>query len=322
MGMGGGSGGGGGGSGAVSWPQYFMDTHSAWLNDSGSTSLSSSAADAINSALSANPFTGISAYDPQDQLNLLDAEFVATRDMIEALDPVVDWHDYVVNVKAVLDDHVFSSTALDAAEVAFNAAIDAEYALTTLPRFQRGMQDVNAVMSSAYVVGKAILDAEVVRKKATFSSELRLQSYRDERQMILASAESLAKLVMNTMDLRKSTVILSSDVKKFSTVALKERIEQNAHYDESEAKWDLDVLTYGFNFLASGHGGVAGPSVNKATPLQSAIGGMMSGAAVGGMVGWGLGASGAITGTALGLGPIGWGIGIGALLGGALGLFG
>jgi hypothetical protein len=296
-----GGGGGGGTSGNVQWPTYFQNWHEAVL---GSPIGSEDVVSILNTAWASNPFTGLVAYDPDAGLATVDTAVGKVVTLAEALSPVADWHTYLVAVRAGLDDHVFSTTELAAAEVAYNAVIDADYVNVTLPRFQRGMQDANAVMSSAFVVGKALLDAEVTRKKATFSADLRLQDYKEKINSTMNGIESMIRLVTTDNQYRNTVASTVAEVNRMKAVLLKEEADRNATLDELAAKWEMETLTYAGNFLAAGHGGTS-QSGMKATPMQSVMGGALSGAAAG---------------TAIG-GP-GIGTGIGALAGGLLGMFG
>lgn len=314
MGKGGGSGG-GGSSGKVEWPEYFQTFHSKILDGTGVVNVNSSLADEMNTALATNPFTAIVPFDPQyailDMHHFLDSFMVNKYNEI----PSTVWHDNIVAGKAALTDHVYSESEIIAAEAAFNNIIDDEYEVSDLPRFQRGMQDVNAVVSSAFVTGKALLDRKIVHQKAQFAMDLRLQNYRDKTSTLMNAVGPINYHAFQSFLLQ--CMQLDIEAHRYEIVAQKEYVDQEARIEESEAKWHLEVFTIGGNVLASGHGGVSSPTP-KATPIQSAIGGAMSGAAMGGMLGWGATQMG-VTGTLAGMGPVGWGIGIGALLGGLMG---
>ena len=77
----------------------------------------------------------------------------------------------------VLYGEVFED-AVDGPHV--NALVSAERALmdddlvtNVLPRFQVGMRDLNSVMSSSYLVGKAMLEDASVKALSKFSAELK-----------------------------------------------------------------------------------------------------------------------------------------------------
>jgi hypothetical protein len=317
--MGKSGGGGGGSSGSVTWPPYFMDWHDGMLGES--LSLSTTMVAVMNNALTSgggNPFTGVVAYDPTTFLTsmatAIDNELVA----VAAIVPATEYSQNLALAKVALEAYVFSTTELAAAETAFNAVIDADYNNAALPRFQRGMQDINAVISSSYVTGAALLSAEVVRKKAQFSSELRLQSYREKTTALQNVTGQIVQRAQAINSLTHQLINTKVETLRIAIVGYGEQTKENSRIDEMEAKWDMDVFIHGGQVLASGQGGIGTGTGIKATPMQSALGGALSGAAAGGMAGYGIASATGIAAT----GPIGWGIGIGALLGGAMGLFG
>jgi len=54
-----------------------------------------------------------------------------------------------------------------------STAMDDEIEKTTLPRFKLGMRDMNAVMSSTYIVGKALIEDTKVKALTAFSADLK-----------------------------------------------------------------------------------------------------------------------------------------------------
>lgn len=299
--------GGGGSSGAISWPTYFENYHASLLDAGTGDTLNASMTDAMNAALAVNPFTTAIAFNPTTYLTQMWLNIDTLATTMSALNPITKWHDNLVSAKTAYDDHVFSTTALAAAETAFNNVLDAEYADSDLPRFQRGMQDLNAVMSSAFVTGKALIDAKIVLKKAQFSAELRLQDYRDKTSALVQSAGPIGDFYLKMTDVLQKVLSTQLETRRYGIVAQKEYYDQQLKIDEAHASWDMDVFMKGANVLAAGQGGVTHPTQRSATMLQSALGGAMSGAAMGAM----LGASNIIPG----IGPIAGLIG-GAILGG------
>ena len=77
----------------------------------------------------------------------------------------------------VLYDQIFEDTVnspvvsnLVAAEAAL---IDDEININSLPRFQTGMRDINSVMSSSFVIGKALIEDTRTKMVSKFSAELK-----------------------------------------------------------------------------------------------------------------------------------------------------
>jgi hypothetical protein len=304
MGMGS-SGGGGGSSGSVAWPGYFQAVHHEWLNEDDTVSASQCAVDQLNNAFASNPYLGASAYNPSTELDYMDTQITGIVALADALNPASDWVTYLEIIKGALVANLYSEQEMANAEDAYNINLDTDFLGVTLPRFQRGMQDVNAVMSSAFVVGRALLEADNSKRKTAFSADLRLQNYKEKVQHVMSGTDSLIRLLQLEYDFKRTVVTTAVEERRVKIVAMKEAVEQDLRIDENAGKWGLEIWTYGFNFLASAHGASTTTGINKATTVQSAIGGAMSGMA-----------SGAMMGTMI---SPGYGTVIGAGLGGILG---
>ncbi len=252
---------------------------------------------------------------------------------------------------------------------------------TVLPKFEAGMRNANAVMSSAFVIGEALIFAEKDRQVSKFGADLTAEYIKAKNDAIVkadlvlmdanakmaileADAEAKARyslaenyvkapvvyldavnkvplamldaefkrmdferLVTNVisdvyikgMEFKRATTIAVVDALKSAIVAKKEEYAENIKLDVAEAKWVVELYQPWANMLASIGGGVAGnKDPDKPGQAASVVGGMMSGAAAGAAVGYGLQAAGMVAASS---NPIGWGLGIGAVLGGALGLF-
>lgn len=301
-----GSGGGGGSSGAVSNETYWSQWHENVLGDSataGGSGIWTNLVLVMNAYWQDNPYIGEVAHSPDTYITDVGLVTNTVYNLASVLNPVTDWQSYTGYVIAKLDADVLGTTALEASEAAFNDTVDAEYENVTLPRFQRGMQDANAVMSSAYVIGKALLEEEVVRRKAVYSADLRQQNYKTRIDAILSATDMLIKLAGVEHEFLRTTVATYVDARRITYVAKKEETDRNLEIAASEAKWDIDAFMLAGNFLAAAHGGTSVGSTTKPSMGQSVLGGAMSGASLGTSVypGWGT-VIGAIGGAAFGLG--------------------
>lgn len=286
-----GGGGGGGTSGTVTWPAYFTAWHESLLGNAVTfegTGIFDCMVGVLNTYWTDNPFLSATAYDPSTYLAEMRAATNFIYNLANTLNPVTDWVSYISYVRTELDANVLGTTNLVAAENAYNAVIDADYANVILPRFKRGLQDANAVMSSAYVIGEALLEAEVLRKKATYSADLRLQNYKERVSAILNGTDLLIKLASQEHDFMRGAVTTYVDQTRISIVAKKEQLDRDMALEELDAKWDIEAFTYAGNFLAAGHG-ASSQSGTKGTAMQSVLGGAMSGASMGTSIspGWG-----------------------------------
>lgn len=270
-------GGGGGGSGAMDWPGYMKDWHGEALNDTGGDTLANSVTDAINSAYGSSPWTTAAAYDPDTDLTAL----IAAPDELQTLVTLLSSGTTL----DTLISNVLDTSRIDDVVTEFAADMDARLLAEVLPRFEAGMRNINAVQSSAFVIGRALIEENQDRQVAKFSSELHLK----------AGLDDAIKVIGMKLEYQKVASQLIAEAYRIKIVAKKEEADVNNEIDSKDAVWDLELFQYGSNLLAGIGGGTAGTKGPSAT--QSAIGGAMSGAAAGAMVG---GPAGAVVGGVLG----------------------
>lgn len=329
--MGGSSGGGGGGSGVVEYPAYMQTFHEGVLGAGGMGVETMTAA--LITAFGASPWAAAVAYDPAADITAYEAAITGFAAILAGMNDIVDWAALYTQAIASIDitdiTDTTDVTGITEAEIvadvdAFADNLDDEITTKVLPRFQAGMRDINAVVSSSFVVGEAVIESFRDREVAKHESGLRLSAAYKNADIDLENEKlHLDVKKMNAfkdIDLMKGRVIGSGQMlqsmlqrisfedsymkaviegKRIRIVASKEENDANLKIGESDALWDLEVFQYGANLLASIGGGVAGTKGKEPSQMQSVIGGALSGAAAGTMIspGWGT-AIGAILGAA------------------------
>lgn len=269
-----GGGGGGGGAGIVDYPAYMKTFHENVLGDGAVTDDITAVMDA---AIGSSPYAAMTAYDPDAALTSL----VAAPGTLQTL---VNLLSAGTTLDTLISD-ILDPTRIDDVVDEYAADFDARLTAETLPRFEAGMRNINAVVSSAFVLGRALIEENQDRQVAKFSADLHLKG---------ASDDAL-KVIQLKLEYQKSASQMIAEAYRIKIVAKKEEADINNEIDGKDALWDLEVFQFGANMLAAIGGGTA---VNKGvSSTASMIGGAMSGAAAGAMVG---GAPGAVVGGVLG----------------------
>ncbi len=281
-------GGGGGSSGAVSHSAYLETIHSDWLDNTGVDTVTSSITDLINVGFGDNPYTIDVAYDPDTPIAAMQTELGDLNTLIDLLSAGTGLDALVSNI---LDD-----TRIDDSVTEFSADLGARLTAEVLPRFQAGMRDINAVVSSAFVIGQAVLEDGNTRQVAKYSADLHMKAWGDDA----------LRLIALKIEGQKALTHYAAEINRLNIVAKKEETDVNAEIDVKDSLWDLELFQYGGNLLASISGGVMVPKQDSPSKTQSAIGGALTGAATGAMIGSAVPA----VGTAIGAG-------VGAVLGAA-----
>lgn len=302
-----GGGGGGGGAGVVDYPDYMKDYHENILGDG---VLTDDATDIMEAAQGASPFAAAVAYDPDTPIADMETAVAGFNAMLAAIIETTDWAALFTQAETSIGATDGISEAVITADVdAFADELDDEILTKVLPRFQAGMRDINAVTSSAFVLGEAVIEGFRDREVAKHSSALRLSAAGknaiielDDKKMYLEGSSQMLRFLMTKYSWEESYMKTVIEQRRIKLVALKEEIDTNIKIDEADALWDLQVFQYGSNVLASIGGGVVDPNLKGPSTASSVIGGALSGVAAGAMVGSSMGnpVAGAAVGGLLG----------------------
>ena len=325
-------GGGGSASGAIDFPTHMKDWHSMALDSNTVDTLTNSMTDAMNAAYGSSPYSGEDAYDPDADITAYEAAITGFAAIIAGMDEEVDWASLFVQAETSIG--VIADIAVDGiseAEIvadidAFADQLDDEILVKVLPRFEAGMRDIGAVVSSAFALGRSNIEGFRDREVAKHASALRLAAEYKNADVELDEAKAnltkelgsigaytegtsqMIQLLIARYAWEESYTKVVIEGKRIKIVAKKEETESNLKIDELDALWDLKTFRYGGNLLGS----ISGTAVTeemKPEVWPSVIGGALSGAMAGAMYG---GTKGAVVGG-------GWGIAIGAVVGAAAG---
>ena len=303
-------GGGGQGSGKVSYPAYLELAHGEYVdNASGiAPSATRNVAAAIDAAITANPYdvvvnTGAVAYDPATPIAAMDTAVATLSTAITALDEETDWDSHLGVAKASIDSKLINTQFIEEDIKAYRDQADDMLTSVTLPRFRGGMRDINAVTSSAFAIGEAYIEASNIRDVNKYAKEMKAKLNFQRNELATKSAEVMLNYTLNVSELKKAIAHYTIETNRLEIVANKEEQDVNLAIEEAEAKWDLDMLMYMGNAIAAIAGaatireGITGPST-----MRSALGGALSGAGAGMMIGGPTGAAiGGIGGLLMGL---------------------
>jgi len=167
------------------------------------------------------------------------------------------------------------SPAINTLVAAESALLDDDIETNSIPRLQTGMRDLNAVLSSSYVVGRSVIEDGKAKSVAKFSADLkyRLIPVAQERwQLHLQWNQNVVSIYSEIMKLYYATKMDVDDVNY--SMAAKDRL------------WPFTVL----DFERAALGALQGATNSKtdvagASTAKRMIGGALSGAAMGAMIG-------------------------------------
>jgi hypothetical protein len=138
-----------------------------------------------------------------------------------------------------------------------------------LPRFETGLRDINSVMSSSFVVGRAIIETSKVKAITRFSAEIRSRIL----PIVTARWET-------TLNWNKAVFSTYADLMK---LYIAQKMDVENHKDEIESKdqlWTLTILHNWAQIVSSMSGSQTTTSeVKGASGVQKILGGLAMGAA-------------------------------------------
>lgn len=333
MGKGGGSGG-GSGSGIIKHSAYLEYSQALLLyGDIGtvghtptSTDIPFNIADDIDAIRQDsgynNPYHTATAYDPTTSLNSIITAIGTT--LMGLVNTAYGLADYgfdtaIANAKTQIDAVINDATYIAAAVAGHSAIIEVE-ADTIVAKYQVGMRNINAVVSSAYAIGEAIIRDTKQKQVDKYAADLALQSVQQRNSAIMQSVQLILQTKLHLLDLYRAVYSMLAEAYRVSIVANKEYKDETLRIDVADELWNLELYQYMGNLMANiggGVSGVPGDQSRRTSQLSSALGGAMTGAAMGGMAGMAMGATAAGGATVMGIAGVTmpWFLGIGAALG-------
>ena len=284
--------GGGGTAGEVNYPAYMEAAHGDWLDDGGVDTITTSVVAMMNAATAgASPFAAWVTADPAVVMGAA-AQVLTPFQAVEDLD-ALDLTTIFTTFYAVLDDNA-EILAIVAAEAAM---LDARLVADVLPRFQYGMRDMGAVLTTGYTIGQANMETSHDLSVAKLDAELRLQSRRVGWQIALQFTQ------MN-VEWNRVVAAMADEVAIRYMEARFKADQLNSEMGAKDVLFDLETMQYGNNTLAA-ISGAAASTKPETSMIGMALGGVLSGASSGAALGSvvpGLGTTaGAIGGAVLGL---------------------
>lgn len=272
----GGSSGSGGGTYTMRYASYVEDRHKVFLDDTYAYR---------KSVIENNP------YDEFTEVPI-DEGFFGVGYLLSSFPALFDVYGKFVaglDIDALWEEILASTTESPAASAlvtAESALLDEELEEAVLPKFMAGMRDMNATMSSTFINGKALLYGSKQKQVTKFSSELKWKLVgvaQDRYKAHLAWNQSVAS---SYADLFKTYFGVKDGISRL-----------NYDIKSKDSLWPLTVMDFERANLGALQGAMK-QSTDKDSGSSSFLGGALSGAAAGGMMGFG--PVGMLAGAALG----------------------
>jgi hypothetical protein len=282
----------------VDYPTYMQTQHQTWLG---------ALASAITTAAADNPFA-VAPTDPGTDTTAMATAIGTFQTIISAMDYHTVYDSIHTAAAAQVDATISPETYISARMIAHATALDAEINSKVIPRFNAGMRDLNAVQTSAFVLGRAIIEVDRNDKVDKFMADMRFQADDKRGSLIQSVAGEMVRLYLQKIEFSRVIAALTMDQLRLKIAARSDYETELKSISADEERWPLECYKYGANMLASVGGGVTSSVPVDGNKTARIIGSGLSGAVAGAMIG------GSINGNE--------GAGYGALLGGLAGMLG
>lgn len=290
---------GGGGTGMTTVPNYVSQYHSQWLGDVGisvdatgeitaantdATNIDGSVAgfnlaDELNAAKLLNPFTGVSAFNPDAILGEIDDVCQDFLDLIADLDPE-DQLNAAITLATSQADTIFNTdTRIDAAVNAFDLR-GQEAFQRSVSRAAAGLLGSRSVMTGMFDNTIAYMENQRQMEVNDYDAKIRL-TYQDQRiNYIQTTAQSMLALVQQQLAAYQTAVELKMRTGIAHITGKNDQITADTALDKNEVLWTLDMFpTYVAGMISSYTGGV--PSSREQSVGDKVMAGLFGAAQVG-----------------------------------------
>ena len=278
----------------IRYAPYLEVAHSHLLNHGGADIPDMSFIDALNSALGASPYHLYDQVDPDRAFFGVDTEdpdiiyeigmFPSLWDMFGKFMGGLDVHD----LWGQIYEDVIQGPEIENVIAAQSAIIQDNIDTNVMPKFLGGMRDIGAINSSAFAVGRALIETEHVRQVNKFSTQIRMHALNSSVDMWKSHLEWDKMVVATFNDLFKSYFAVKLDIDR-----------ANLEYPAKHEMWNVNLFENARGILSAMSGaGSTAMGANEPSQLQKSVSGVLGGAAAGAMVG---NVPGAIIGGIIGL---------------------
>lgn len=264
----------------VTYPAYMETMHSTWL-----TALDSQ----ITTAVGSNPFTGLVGYNPATDVAAMASAINAFQAIITAMNAHTDYDTYNTAAAAQVDATYAPATYIATRAAAHASFLDTEINTKVYPRFESGMRDIGAVMTSAFTIGRAIIEMDRNDKVDKFQADMEFQADQKRADLIQAATSEMIRMFLQKTEFSRVIMAMWIDELRLAIAANQDYLTENKAIAGDKGRWPLEAYKYGANMLAGIGGGTTGSVPVDGNKTARVIGSGLSGAAAGAIIGYGVG---------------------------------
>lgn len=283
-----------GGSGEIRFAGYVEYAHKEIVDKHQADVLATSVFACMNTAFDQSPYTELTTVKAEDGFlgpGYVIGQFPSLFDMFGKFMAGLD----VEQLWSQIYEATVTGPEVAAAVTAHSAILQDEIDTKITPALVAGYRNINAVMSSAFVGGRAIVADSKLKAISQFTSQLQIH------MIDITQARWGDHLNWN-----KSVIQVYSDMMKLYYSAQFDAEGREMEFAIKDRLWNLSLFDYGRAIIAALNGAAAAKMGAEPSQAQKSVSLAMSGAGAGAMLGQQISPTG--SGAA-------WGAGIGGVLG-------
>lgn len=283
---GGSSAGGGSGAGEIGYPVYMEDRHKDLLDD---------LIPEVDIVRVASPYEDAVSYDPTIKLAEIKLRYDSLAAAVDRLNPKRDLEGFINTASNIAEQQKLLGEG-PVAEVVSN--FESRQAITharVLNRFNGAMADINAVQSSAFVIGQALIESQLQNSVDGVSADLSFRNFHMRAQFMAQVTSEFMSLTSFSIDTNRMLTSLLAEINRVTILAEKEQHDNDLRIDIDDSLWGLRTFAFAGNMLSAISGSTSLPEFgspndstlggSNVTPVQGAASGAVAGATIGASTG-------------------------------------
>jgi hypothetical protein len=285
--------------------QALMEGSGSWETTDGSWSTTLAGGGILQhldaAILAGTPWDTVEAYDPTEDLALIDAEFAVFRTAVAALDPAEDWADFSDMALAIADGILEDGGSEELGVEAFTEDAKEDFA-RELAVVRATLFANNASEGSALPMMMAILRRGFLGKILTYRMQLRRDLAAARATFVAQGISEMQQAQRFKIEAQRLASIIRNELRVVAINAFREQKNETLEYAQKKQTFRLGLFAAPFNGLAGYSGATSipqGPS-KLSTALSTALSGAATGVSVGAQGGPGTAVLGGFVGGLLG----------------------
>lgn len=269
---------GGGNAGTVGFAPYIEDFHEDMV---GTWDVNDDDLGMIIGDAQTSPYDSAESYNP-DNLIALATERIDYLDvLVKDINEQTDWETIKDAVKIKVDS-VIDDSYIDGLVDEYTEKVSMDYAQSH-NNFSGGMAEINAINSSAYILGMSNIERQKRKDISTFRQNLIYDFEKVKHQLYETGLTQVLSLYQLKLQMNSTVATMLTDTNRLAAILKKEQYAKDLEIDRMDIMWKLEVMKQAGSVLAAPGGGTYLPE--KPSDIASAASGALSGAATGAAIG-------------------------------------